>query len=204
MNINNYPEHKPGKNLISRMYVALMLWIVGRAIQAAAKMDKDVKKEFSELPDNFMMSLGILPEEVYPPNYLTQIMPSFVVDKGILPLGLNMIIGKDKNGKVRYMGANTHGKKITLQMGIKNLQAAMMVFTFRESTTTAFAHDRFIVNGDLVQGLAVVRILNIIEVYLLPKIITKLAVKRYPKWSEMSPIRKHFLRILIYIRAFTA
>ncbi|MBN2077767.1 MAG: hypothetical protein JW838_02295 [Spirochaetes bacterium] len=203
MNINKYPEHKPGKALISRLYVAIMLWIVGRAIQAAAKMDKDVKREFSELPDNFLMSLGILPEEVFPPNYLASIMPSFITERGILPLGLNMIIGKDKKGKVRYMGSNPHGKKITLQMGIKNLQAAMLVFTFRESTTTAFAHDRFIVNGDLVQGLAVVRILNIIEVYLLPKIITKLAVKRYPKWSEMSPLRKHLLRIMIYIRAFT-
>ena len=203
MNIHKYPEYKPGKKLIPRMYVALMLWVVGRAIQAAAKMDKDIKKEFSELPDDFVMSLGILPEEAYQPNFLARILPSFITERGILPLGLYMIIGKDKKGRVRYMGSNPKGKRITLQMAIKNLQAAMLVFTFRESTTTAFAHDRFIVNGDLVQGLAIVRVLNIIEVYLLPKIIAKLAVKRYPKWSEMNPIRKHLLRILIYLRAFT-
>ena len=179
MNINNYPEIKAGKDFISKIYVAIMLWIVGRAIQAASRVDKEVKKEFAEFPEDFMMCMSIL------------------------PFGPHMVVGKDKNGKVKYMGWNPQGKKITLTMNIKSMAAAMQVFTFQESTTTAFAHDRFTVDGDIVQGLAVVRVLNIVEVYLLPKIITKLAVKRYPKWSEMSPLRKWVGRIIIYVRAFT-
>lgn len=179
MNINKYPEIKPGTKLIKKIYIAVMLWIVGRAIQAAAKIDRVIKKEFENLRPDFAFSLGVLPR------------------------GPFMIIGKDEKGKVKYMGWNPKGKKLTLKLGIKNVEAAFLVFSFQESTAVAFAHNRFIVEGDLADGLAVVRILDLIEVYLLPKLITCLAVKRYPKWSEMSPLRKHLGRILIYIRAFT-
>jgi hypothetical protein len=45
---------------------------------------------------------------------------------------------------------------------------------------------------------AVVRILDMVEVLLLPKIIARLAVKRYPAWS---PLRKHLGRFMVYVRA---
>ncbi|HOW82367.1 MAG TPA: hypothetical protein PK573_07405 [Spirochaetota bacterium] len=179
MNIDKYPELKPGKKYIKRYYVAIMLWIVGRAIQAACRLDKEVIKEFSELPEKFTFSLGVLPD------------------------GPFMIIGKDDKGRAKYMGWNKGRTRFPLEMNIKSLEAAIKVFTFQEGTATAFARERFIVDGDLGYALAVVRVLNIIEVYLLPKIITKLAVKRYPRWSEFSPLRKWVNRILIYIRAFT-
>jgi hypothetical protein len=179
MNSDSYPQIGPGKKYIKRLYVAIMLWIVGRAIQAAGRIDRDVKKEFSELPEGFCFSLGVLPD------------------------GPFMIVERDDRGRPRYLGWKKTRKKLPLEMKIKNLEAAIKVFTFQEGTTVAFARDRFIVEGDIIFGLAVMRVLNIVEVYLLPKIITKLAVKRYPKWSEFSPVRKHVNRILIYIRAFT-
>ncbi|MCU0848576.1 MAG: hypothetical protein MUD12_11875 [Spirochaetes bacterium] len=179
MNINKYPEIKPGVKYIKKIYIAVMLFIVGRAMQAASRIDKTIKKEFEDLPDGFTFSLGILPNGPY------------------------MIVGKNEKGKVKYMGWNPAGKKLDLKMGIKNMEVAFLVFSFQESTTVAFAHDRFIVDGDLTNALAIVRVLDLVEVYLLPKIITKLAVKRYPKWSELSPVRKHINRILIYVRTFT-
>ncbi len=180
MNINNYPEVKPKTKWIKKIYIAVMLFIVGRAIQAASKIDKTIKKQFEDLPEGFTFSLGVLPDGPY------------------------MIVGKDKkSGKVKYMGWNPIGKNIDLKMGIKNTESAILLFTFQESTTVAFAHDRYIVEGDLVNALSIVRVLDLVEVYLLPKIITKLAVKRYPKWSELNPFKKHLNRILIYIRTFT-
>lgn len=179
MNINMYPEIKPKGKLIKKIYVAIMLWIVGRAIQAAAKVDREVKEEFASLRDDFTVKLGVSPN------------------------GPAMIIGKDKNGVVKYMGWNSKGIKLTLDMKIKNLESAILVFTFQESTCKAFCHERFVVNGDLPDALTFMRVLNLIEVFLLPKIITSLAVKRYPKWSQLSPIRKYVGRVLIYIRAFT-
>jgi len=179
MNVNKFPEIKPKGKLIKKIYVAVMLWIVGRAIQAAAKVDREVKEEFAALRDDFMVKLWIAPD------------------------GPAMIVGKDKKGVVKYMGWSDKGKKVTLDMKIKNLEGAILVFTFQEGTCEAFCNDRFIVSGDLPDACTFVRILNLIEVYLLPKIITSLAVKRYPKWSQMNPVRKYVGRALIYIRAFT-
>jgi hypothetical protein len=179
MNINNYPEIKSGGKLIKKIYVAVMLWIVGRAIQAAYRVDKEVKEEFDRLSDDFLMHLHVLPS------------------------GPGMIVGKDKKGSVKYMGWNAAGKKITLDMKVKNIEAAILMFTFQESTCVASANNRLAVSGAVPDTLAFIRILNIVETYLLPKIITSLAVKRYPKWSQMSPVRKHLGRILVYVRTFT-
>ncbi len=179
MNISDYPEIKPKTKWIKKIYIAVMLFIVGRAIQAASKIDKTIKKEFEDLPEGFTFSLGVLPN------------------------GPFMIVGKDKNGRAKYMGWDPKGKKLDLRMGIKNTEAAFLVFTFQESTAVAFAHDRFIVEGDLSIALTIVRVLDLVETYLLPKIITRLAVKRYPKWSELNPFTKHLNRILIYVRTFT-
>ena len=179
MNINNYPEIKSGGKLIKKIYVAVMLWIVGRAIQAAYRVDKEVKEEFDRLSDDFMMHLHVLPS------------------------GPGMIVGKDKKGSVKYMGWNPAGKKITLDMKVKNIEAAILMFTFQESTCVASANNRLAVSGAVPDTLAFIRILNIVETYLLPKLITSLAVKRYPKWSQMSPVRKHIGRIIIYVRTFT-
>ena len=73
---------------------------------------------------------------------------------------------------------------------------------FRSSTTIATARERLVVDGDLPDACAVVRVLNTVETYLLPKVIAKLAVKRYPKWSQMNPFKKHLGRIAVYARTF--
>lgn len=179
MNINNYPEIKSKGKLIKKIYVAVMLWIVGRAIQAASRVDKEVKEEFATLSDDFMVHLNVLPS------------------------GPGMIVGKDKNGKVKYMGWNPTGKKITLDMKIKNIEAAILMFTFQESTCVATSNNRLAVSGAVPDSMTFIRILNIVEIYLLPKIITSLAVKRYPKWSQMNPMRKYLGRVLVYVRTFT-
>jgi hypothetical protein len=171
--MNNFREVKAGSKRLKRSYVAIMMWFMGRAIQAAAFLDRAVKKEFAELPDRFTFVLGVMPNGPY------------------------MIVGKDRRGIVRYMGWNPEDKNFDLQFKIKSLEAAILLFTFQESTAVSVARDRLIVDGEVPYACAVVRILDIVEVYLLPKIIARLAVKRYPAWS---PGRKYFGRLLLYFR----
>jgi hypothetical protein len=171
--MKDFREVRAGKKSLKKDYVAIMLWFVGRAIQAASAVDKDVKKEFQELPDRFTFSLGVMPD------------------------GPHMIVGKTRKGIVQYMGWDPEGKDIDLKMKIKNLEAAILLFTFQESTAVSSARNRLIVDGEVPHACAVVRILDMVEVYLLPKIIAKLAVKRYPVWS---PGRKYLGRVLVYIR----
>jgi hypothetical protein len=161
--MGDFREVTPGGKPLKRVYVAIMLWFVGWAIQAAAVVDDDVKKEFENLPD-----------------------------------GPTMIVGKNRRGKVKYLGWNPKGRLIDLKMKIKNLEAAILMFTFQESTAVANARVRMIVDGEVPPACAIVRVLDIVEVYLLAKIIAKLAVKRYPVWSFG---RKWIGRTRIYFRA---
>jgi hypothetical protein len=171
--VGSIREVKSGKKSLKKDYVAIMMWFMGRAIQAAASVDRDVRKEFAELPDRFTFDLCVMPD------------------------GPHMIVGKDRKGYVRYMGWDPEGKKINLKMKIKNLEAAILMFTFQESTALATARNRLVVDGEVPHACAAVRILDIVEVYLLPKIIAQLAVKRYPLWS---PGRKYVGRVFVYLR----
>ena len=167
-------EVKAGGKPLKKIYVAIMLWFVGRAIQAAAKADKDVKKEFEELPDGFTFALGVLPS------------------------GPWMVVGKEK-GKVKYLGWNPDVKKLDLRLGVKGIEAAILMFTFQESTAIATSRNRLIISGELPYAMAFMRILDIVETYLLPKFIVKLAVKRYP--TQWSFGRKYGGRVCVYTRA---
>lgn len=172
--MESFREIPAGGKPVKRAYVALMLWFVGRAIQAAARVDEAVGEEFAALPEGFAFSLEVLPG------------------------GPAMIVGKDEDGRVRYRGWRPAGRRLDLRMKIKNLEGALLMFTFQESTATATARDRLIVDGEVPAARAVVRILDRVEVYLLPKIVAKLAVKRYPDWPWQEKIAN---RLRIYAGA---
>jgi hypothetical protein len=176
MRVKDYPEVVPGKKIFKRLYVSLLLFIFGRAFQAVAKVDSKAKEEFDRMPSNFMLDLCVAPN------------------------GPHMIVGKDKKGRIRYYGWNPKGKHITLSMKIKHLEAAILMFTFQESSCTATARDRLIVEGDLAVASGVLRIMDLLEVLLLPKFIAQLGVKRYPNRTQMPLSRKLRSRVLTYAR----
>jgi hypothetical protein len=162
-----------GKKPLKRAYVGIFLWFTGRAIQAAAKVDKEVKKEFDNLPDDFTFSLGCLPD------------------------GPRMVIGKE-NGKVKYLGSDPGERHVHVRLAIKSVDAAFLILSFQEGTAVATTRNRLITDGEVPYALAVIRILDIVEVYLLPKIIASLAVKRYPRGWSIG--RKFGGRISVYTR----
>ena len=167
---------KPGKRYFTRIYLVIMLRVVGKAIQAAAWSDKEVAREFADMPKGYTFSLGAFPSGPY------------------------MVVGKDDNGRVCYLGSRLDKHRINLEMTLKSTGHLFSLFTFQESTPTANARDRLYVAGDVPQACAAVRILNIVQVYLLPKPVAKKAVKRYPKW----PLKRHiFTRSIVLARTFT-
>jgi hypothetical protein len=172
--MKGYREINAGRKPFKKAYVAVMLWVVGRAIQAAGRVDESVKAEFDALPEGFSFSLGVEPG------------------------GPCMIVGKNAQGHPKYLGWKPEGKRIDLKLRIKNIEAAMLLFSFRESTAVASARNRLIVDGEVSSACAAVRILDIVEVYLLPRMMAKLAVKRYPVWT---PWRKYIGRFRIYFRS---
>jgi hypothetical protein len=59
--MKNFREVAAGKKSLKRDYVAIMMWFMGRAIQAAAAVDRAVKKEFADMPDSFTFALSVMP-----------------------------------------------------------------------------------------------------------------------------------------------
>ena len=171
-----FTEPKPDRQHLKRLYLKLMLWFFGRAVQAAARADEGVKAEFAAMPKNYTFCLGAFPTGPY------------------------MLVGKDEKGRVKYLGSSLKNKNIDLLMIFKSLHHLFMTFTFQESTPVANARDRLFVNGDIPQACAVVRIMDMIQVFLLPKFLAKLAIKRYPVWSFN---RHSITRTLVYVRALT-
>ena len=169
-------EIKPGRKPFQRIYLGIMLWFVGRAIQAASRVDREVRKEFQEMPENYRFSLGAFPNGPY------------------------MVVGKSEKGKVRYLGGNIEKIPVNLEMTLKSMEHLFMLLTFQESTPEANSRDRMIVSGDVPQACAAVRILDIVQVYLLPRFMAKKAIRRYPAWS----LKRHtFDRVLILIRTLS-
>jgi hypothetical protein len=164
--------HAGGKPF-KKIYVSIFLWFTGRAIQAAAKTDKEVQKEFDALPDEFTFALGCLPK------------------------GPWMVVGKEK-GRVKYFGGNLNVRPIQLRLVIKSVDAAFLILSFQESTTLATSRNRLMTDGEVPYALSIIRALDMVEVYLLPKIIASLAVKRYPSWWSFG--RKLGGRIGVYTR----
>ncbi len=170
----NFRVVVPGEKWPKRLYLSVMLWFVGRAMQAAARVDEGVKKEFETLPEGFRFSLEVAPK------------------------GPAMVMEKTGKGRVRYVGSRSGGKPLDLKIKIKHLEGAILLFTFQESTAIAAARDRLVVEGDVPSACTVVRILDMVEVLLLPRMVARLAVKRYPAWP---PLRKYWGRVLVYVRA---
>lgn len=172
--MNDFREIKPGGRPFARMYLHVMLWFVGRAIQAAAKVDDQVREEFEALPGGFTCTLTAAPD------------------------GPSMVVGKDEMGRVKYLGGKIDGMDLDVKMTAKSMEGLFALFTFRESTPMANARDRLFVEGDIDQVCAVLRILDIVQVYLLPKPVAKLAIKRYPIWSWK---RHTWNRAMVNLRA---
>ena len=169
-----YREITPGRSLLKRAYLSVNLWFTGRALQAASRVDERVRREIETLPEKFTFALGVLPAGPY------------------------FVIRKTGTHDARYIGRSIEAQPVDLTLAFKHLEAGILTFTFRENTPVAAARDRLIVDGEVAYACAVVRILDIVQIYLLPKLIAQLAVKRYPKW----PLgRKLINRARIYVRA---
>lgn len=153
-----YRESRSGRSYLKQSYVTVLLWFMGRAVQAASRVDDRVRKEFKDLPENFTFALGVMPS------------------------GPHLVVRRTTDGTARYLGHRIAAQPADLKMEFKHLDAGFLTFTFRENTPVATARDRLVVDGEVGYACAVVRILDAVQIYLLPKFIARLAVKRYPRW----------------------
>ena len=163
----------PGKLPVKKLYVTVLMWFLKRALQAGSSVDAEIQEECSRLPAGFSFRFRVH------------------------PFGPEMVLMLDSGHRLRVPRQKDYPARFDVDIRFKHLQAAILLFTFQEGTTEAFARDRMVVYGSLPEALRIVRILNIVEVYLLPKFLAKKAVKEYPHWKFG---RKHGGRLAVYVK----
>ena len=151
---NNKVKVNPWK----RRYVALMMDVIGRSLEAASQVDKVIRAEVANLPERFMFEMRVIPH------------------------GPVLAMVKTEEGALRYLGVSAP-RKVDVAMKFKHLQHAFLVFSFQESTARSFANDRILVDGEIAHTMKLVRCLNRMESLILPKFIAQRALKRYPALS---------------------
>lgn len=168
------PIKKPGlkRSTARRMYVRLMMEVVGRALQATSEVDRYVQEEAAVMPDDFIFEMTVMPG------------------------GPALVVQKQAGGRLRYLGQKAP-RKPDLSIQFKHLTHAFLVLSFQEKTSLSFAHDRILVDGDLGHALRVTRILNQLEAYILPRFIADRAVKEYPVDLSLSGKLRSATRIYL-------
>jgi hypothetical protein len=140
---------------LKRIYTALMMRIVGWGLRAMSRVDPVVREEAAGFPDGMVIAMTTIPDG---PTLVLQKMPA---------------------GHLRYLGGRLP-EATDLAIRFKHLDYAFRVFAFIESTPTAFARARMVVDGDLSAGIRLVRCMYRLEALLMPRFIAARGMKRYP------------------------
>lgn len=153
---------------IKKIMVKVVMFVLGKAIQSASRWDAIVRHEVARWPDNLTFALDVL------------------------PWGPRMAMQKQK-GRLKFLGAGP--KEVDLLISFKNIECAFLVFAGLMGTEQGAAERRTIVKGNLAVALSLIRIMNLMVVYLYPKFWSQRLVKRVPRLS----LKQHALRVYIVL-----
>lgn len=165
---------RPMASQAKRLYVQVMMEVVGRAMEAISHLDEQVQQEVSVLPDGFLFEMKIMPN------------------------GPQLTMRKEPGNRLTYMGGEpVESPHVSVQF--KSLTHAFLVLSFQEKTAEAFANARMLVDGDLGYAVRMTRVLNHLEAYILPKLVAERAVKQYPNDLRLPHKLIHAARIYLKV-----
>ena len=140
---------------LKRLFVVIMLQVVGRSLVASSRVEPGIRRELSELPKGYQIQMVVIPHG-----------PGFVVEC---------------NGEGTLNLAKTVKPRVDLRIAFKHISHAFLVLSFQEPMAQAFANDRMVADGDISHAIRLVRCLNRMEALILPRWIAVHAVKRLPE-----------------------
>ena len=142
-------------NHLQRFYVVVMINVIARLLAACSCVDKVFRDEIAQLPEGFVLSMGVLPK------------------------GPAIYLRKHKSGSLQCVQLKQFAE-VDLTISFKHITHAFLVFSFQEGTAASFANERMLLNGEISEGMIVVRCLNRMESLVLPRFIASKILKRYP------------------------
>ena len=157
-----------------RAYVAGMMKLISRLLQAGSEVDDVIQREVKALPDGYVFRMEAAPGT---PCLMLQ-----------------------KRGNTMHILPEDSAVESDLIIRFKHITHAFLVFSFQEGTATAFANDRLLIDGDTSLAMKVVRCLNRVQAVVLPKIVAERAVKTYPDLKLLDKVQvsaKTYSKMLI-------
>jgi len=136
------------------LYVRIMLWLVGRLLQAASRVDPVIRDEVATLPPNFAFAMRLHSRAA------------------------GLVMGREGD-RLRVLSSRA-AQPLSMVFEFKHVTHAFLVLAFVEGTARSFANDRMTLGGDVALAMKIVRCLNRMEVLVLPKFVARRAVKQYP------------------------
>ncbi len=145
---------KPGKKRFYTLVSGIVLFILGRGLSAASRLDSDVRREVNQWPEGFSFKMTIWPNG-----------PSMAVRK--------------VNGYLKSYKSPFAEEDVIIYF--RNVDSAFLTFTAQISTPMAYAEHRIFAKGDLSMVMSFVRCLDVLEGHLFPRIINRLILRRKPR-----------------------
>lgn len=143
------PRKKRGKTFM----IQAGLFLLGRALEAAAVLDKDARAEVAKWNDPMTIMLHVHSQ------------------------GPTMVLKKE-NGILRYAGSTP--VEADLSIFFKNLESAFLIFSGQMGSPQGSAEHRVSLKGDASQAMSLIRCMDIAQAYLFPKFIAKNVLKSVP------------------------
>jgi len=165
------PEILPGKALLKSVFVKAILFVLGRALQYASKIDPVIQQEVQQWPEGYKVVLKVQPD------------------------GPGLGLERTSRRRLHSLGSRLQPEAADMVIYFKNLESAFLIFTTQISTAGAQAQHRLSLQGDIALSMSLIRVLDRIETYLFPRFLAQRAVKRLP---SIPVLKLHWNRIRIY------
>lgn len=143
----------------------IVLFFLYRGFKACYKFDSRVREEIDSWQEGM----------------------SAVIETGIK--GVNLCIKKRDGDLIRLQIIDN----ADIVIKFKSIDTAFLMFTGRLGVAKAYAQHRFTLKGEINKTMSLVRVIDIVEAYLFPKIITKHILKEVPKKEA------NLLRTYVYV-----
>jgi len=154
-------------DILKRMITAIGFFALKQAIVSVSHFNKDVKEELKYFRQGYTIQLKVLPDG-----------PKIAFEKH-----------KDKLKTTSVDKAD-----YDLVILFKTKEIAYRIMTTLSNVPKAFTQNRLMVYGNVADSMVLIRIMNIVQTYLFPPILSKRVLKRVPKFS----LGQHIGRIRVY------
>ena len=165
--INHYPEIPPRTKPFKRAINKVVLFVLGRALQSLSKADPLIRAETATWLEGFTLAMLVKPK------------------------GGSMTVRRMPDLSLKYLGSQFPNDEADVTIYINEVESAFKMFTGQLGSDVAYARHSISAKGDLSYTVSVVRVINVVEAYLFPRLISRGLMKEPPPipWGRRQSLR---------------